>query len=103
MILDQGWFGAKTANYYNVPPGNYIFRVKAANSDGFGQRKILILSLYLPGGEPGGPIVMYGVLFIAGVFATHRFQKESIVLAERERTNKKNLHRQKKLKKHIRN
>ena len=35
--LDNTWRKAgeeKTAYYYNVPPGEYIFRVKAANSDG---------------------------------------------------------------------
>lgn len=36
--LDQEWVNAghrRIAYYHNIPPGNYIFKVKAANEDGF--------------------------------------------------------------------
>ena len=35
--LDEGWHGPvsrRTANYTNLPPGSYTFRVRASNGDG---------------------------------------------------------------------
>jgi hypothetical protein len=41
---DQAWHEAgaeKTASYYNVPPGHYIFHIKASNSDGVWAEKLI--------------------------------------------------------------
>lgn len=49
--LDKTWRKAgteKTAYYYNVLPGRYIFRVKATNSDGVWAEKNIIVNVALP-------------------------------------------------------
>jgi ligand-binding sensor domain-containing protein len=43
--LDNTWQKTgpeKVVNYYNVPPGRYVFRVKASNSDGVWEREPLL-------------------------------------------------------------
>ena len=49
--LDNIWRKAgteKIAYYYNVPPGNYIFHVKAANSDGIWAEKSVVVIISPP-------------------------------------------------------
>ena len=49
--LDNAWRKAgmeKTAYYYNVPPGRYIFHVKAANSDGVWAEKAISVIINPP-------------------------------------------------------
>jgi hypothetical protein len=57
--LEKTWRKAgeeKTVYYYDIPTGHYVFRVKAANSDGVLGRKVHYhRPLIRPGGAPGGP------------------------------------------------
>jgi len=49
--LDNIWHKAgeeKTAYYYNVPPGHYVFRIKAANSDGVWAEKAIMVVIDPP-------------------------------------------------------
>ncbi|MFI5130188.1 MAG: two-component regulator propeller domain-containing protein [Chitinophagales bacterium] len=49
--LDNDWGKPgpeKTAYYYNVPPGKYIFHVKAANSDGLWAEKSILITITPP-------------------------------------------------------
>ncbi len=49
--LDDNWRKAgdeKTAYYYNVPQGNYIFRVKASNGNGVWAEKSIALVVHAP-------------------------------------------------------
>ncbi|HMG93837.1 MAG TPA: two-component regulator propeller domain-containing protein, partial [Chryseolinea sp.] len=89
----------KTANYYNVPPGNYRFRVKAANSDGLWTEKSIAIIISPPWWKTVWAYFMFGVLFIAGVLAAHRVQKERVIKAERERTREKELAQAKEIEK----
>ena len=100
--FDNTWQKAgeeKTANYFNVPPGHYIFRVKAANSDGVWAEKSIAVIISPPWWKTGWAYFMYGVLFIAGVLATHRVQKARVIKAERERTREKELAQAKEIEK----
>ncbi|NOY06540.1 MAG: PAS domain S-box protein [Chlorobi bacterium] len=48
--FDDGWVQAqdrRIAYYTNIPPGEYVFKVKARNEDGVQSRKSAILSFYL--------------------------------------------------------
>ena len=47
----------------------------------------------------GTPYCIYGLLLAAAVFATHRFQKRRIMLAERQRTQKRELEHAKEIEK----
>lgn len=56
---DRSWRvppSERTASYYQVPPGQYVFRLRVANSDGAWSEKLWPLSFPRPGGAPGGPM-----------------------------------------------
>lgn len=49
--LDKDWIdagGDRTANYTNVPPGDYVLRVKGTNSDGVWNEQGVALSINIP-------------------------------------------------------
>ena len=89
----------KKANYYNIPPGHYIFRVKAANSDGVWTEKSIAIIISPPWWKTGWAYFMYLVLLIAAVVSTHRIQKARVIKAERERTREKELAQAKEIEK----
>ena len=75
--VDQNWVQISTrnvVNYTNLSPGSYIFRVKAANSDGIwsSTQATLMLVIRRPGGKRGGLLccmhcwlsVLFGGLFV---------------------------------------
>jgi signal transduction histidine kinase len=57
----------RTANYYNVPPGEYVFRVKAANSDGVWVEKGISILIFPPWWRTSWAYLLY-VLSFAGIF-----------------------------------
>ena len=49
--LDKGWNevgNRRFANYTNVPPGEYVFRVKGTNSDGLWNEQGIALRIHIP-------------------------------------------------------
>ena len=75
---DDTWRQAgsdRRASFYNVPPGKYIFKVKAANSDGLWAEKSLVIINYSPWWRTWWAFSMYGLLLIVAAYAVHRFQK----------------------------
>jgi len=100
--LDNDWRKAgeeKTAYYYSVPPGKYIFRVKAASSDGVWAERSIAIFISPPWWKTWWAYSMYGLLLLAGVLATHRIQKKRVIAAERERTREKELAQAKEIEK----
>jgi len=91
---DNTWHQAgseRRAYYFNVPPGKYTFRTKAANSNGvWAERKIDII-IMPPWWRTLWAYCIYGLVLAAAVFATYRFQKRRIVMAERQRNQKREL------------
>jgi signal transduction histidine kinase len=99
---DNNWHpgGAeRKAYYFNIPPGKYVFRVKAANSNGLWAEKQIDIIIMPPWWQTWWAYCIYGLLFAAVVFATHRFQKRRIVLAERQRTQERELEHAKEIEK----
>ncbi len=88
-----------TAYYYNVPPGHYIFHVKAASSDGVWAEKSIAIIINPPWWRTWWAYCIYGLLFIPLVYGFHRFQKERIIRAERERSRAKELAQAKEIEK----
>ncbi len=92
--FDKSWVQPNSdgkAYYFNIPPGKYIFRVKASNSDGVWiERKIDIIILH-PWYRTWLAYGIYGLVFIALIFAFDRFQRRRIVMAERRRNQEKEL------------
>ncbi len=78
--LDDIWHKAgeeKTAYYYNVPPGHYVFRIKAANSDGVWAEKAIAIIIDPPWWRTWWAYALFALL-LAGliyVFIQYRISK----------------------------
>jgi signal transduction histidine kinase/ligand-binding sensor domain-containing protein len=89
---DDSWRPAGSAliaHYFSIPPGKYVFRVKATNSRGVWAEKKINIIIQPPWWRTWWAYCIYGLLLFAMVFAAYRFQKRRIVLAERQRTQKR--------------
>ncbi len=87
--FDADWIEAgtrRTASYTNLPPGDYTFRVTAANSDGVwnDEARTLRLTVLPPWWRTTTAYLLYGVLVLAGVFAVDRVQRRRLIRRERE-------------------
>ena len=91
---DNNWRKAdqeKTAYYYNVPPGRYIFRVKASNSDGLWSERSIAVIIAPPWWRTWWAFVLYGLLLITGAYAVHRIQRRRLLSIEQEKARQKEL------------
>jgi signal transduction histidine kinase/ligand-binding sensor domain-containing protein len=75
----------RTAFYYNLPPGEYVFRVKAANSNGVWNETGATISFSItpPWWHTWWAYAIYGLLFILIVFSIDRFQRKRLLEKER--------------------
>ncbi|MBK6966109.1 MAG: hypothetical protein IPH20_19860 [Bacteroidales bacterium] len=75
----------RTAYYYNLPPGKYIFRVKAANSNGVWNEEGAALNIRItpPWWKTWWAYIIYGLLAVAVVFLIDRFQRRRLLMRER--------------------
>ncbi len=90
--FDRDWVnagGRRTAYYTNLPPGRYVFRVKAANSDGIWNEAGTAMSFSVPPYfyetwwfYPLSGLVVAGVV---GLVVTRRIQRERVRAVELER------------------
>lgn len=89
--LDPAWTVGGTrrrADYTAVPPGEYVFRVKAANKDGLWNHdgaslKIVVLP---PWWRTRSALASWAVLVALGIAGFHAWQKRRILAGERERS-----------------
>ena len=100
---DQEWRKPGSENrayYFNMPPGKYIFKIKAANSsNGIWSAKEISVIITAPWWSRWWAYCLYGLLFIALAYSIHRFQKERLIKAERERAKVKELAQAKEIEK----
>jgi signal transduction histidine kinase len=87
------------AYYYNVPPGKYIFKVKASNNMGVWAGKDISVTIAPPWWRTWWAYCLYGLLFIIVVYLVHRVQKQRVINAERERTRERELEQAKEIEK----
>ena len=87
------------AYYFNIPPGKYIFRVKATNSKGVWAEKKIDIIILPPWWLSWWAYCMYGLLLVATVFAIYFYLKHRIILAEQQRTQKRELAQAKEIEK----
>src|SRR6185312_1081504 len=69
---DEAWHetGAeKTASYYNVPPGHYIFHIKASNSDGMWAENTIDVIISPPWWETWWFRVMSVIALVVVIYA----------------------------------
>lgn len=71
----------REATYTNLPPGEFIFSVKAANSDGIWNEEgtSVHVTVLPPWWRTTWAYVLYGLLLFGGVFAVDRFQRRRLL------------------------
>ena len=94
---DRGWRGdvrnGETPFYVNVPPGTYTFRLRGSNGLGVWNTEGIRLEIIInpPWWQTWWAFTSYGLLFIGGIFGTHKIQRRRLILRERERSQQKEL------------
>ena len=75
----------RMAYYYNLPPGDYTFRVKAANSNGVWNETGASISFSItpPWWRTWWAYAIYGLLFIVVIFSIDRFQRKRLLEIQR--------------------
>ena len=83
----------RTAYYYNLPPGKYIFRVKAANSNGVWNEEGAGLEIRItpPWWKTWWAYIIYGLLAVAVIFLIDRFQRRRLLMREHTAAKEKEL------------
>ena len=87
---DAGWVNAGTqrsARYAGLAPGDYTFRVRAANRYGIWSEEPTTIEVRVlpPWWRTTWAYALYGLLFVAGVLAVYRVQRRRLVQRERQR------------------
>ena len=72
-------------HYYNIPPGKYKFRIKAASSYGVWAEKSIDVIITPPWWLSWWAFVLYGLVAIGIGLTIHRTLKQRVIAAERER------------------
>jgi len=93
---DETWREAgsgRRASYVKVPPGNYVFRVQAANSDGVWNEEGASVAVVVlpPWWRTTWAYLLYGLLLVIGVVFVDRVQRRRLVARERERAREREL------------
>jgi signal transduction histidine kinase/ligand-binding sensor domain-containing protein len=89
------------AFYPNLPPGNYVFRVKAANNNGVWNEEGARLSIIVkpPWWKTTWAYILYGLLFIVAAFGVDRYFRHRLVQKERDRNRVRELAQAKEIEK----
>ncbi|MBF9254928.1 SMP-30/gluconolactonase/LRE family protein [Pontibacter sp. 172403-2] len=91
---DHDWRVAseeRAASYYNVPPGNYTFRVKASSSDGVWSEKVLAVRVDPPWWNTWWAYIIYLLIVVAVVVTFNRWQRQRLIKIERYRAREREL------------
>ncbi len=83
--------GEKSSYYFNIPSGKYVYRIKALNSEGTMGEKVITLYIRPPWWNTWWAYGTYGLIFMAGVWTTHRYQRQQVIRSEREKSQKREL------------
>jgi ligand-binding sensor domain-containing protein/signal transduction histidine kinase len=91
---DNSWHPTSSeqrAYYFNVPPGKYIFRVKAVNSYGAWAEKKLNVIVLPPWWRTWWAYGLYVLLLIVALYGVNRLQRQRLLEAEKERQRKREI------------
>ena len=82
----------REAAYVKVPPGTYTFRVRATGSDGArGESQPLIITVLPPWWRTKAMFLVYGFLFLVGIYGVDRLQRRQLTAREREKAREREL------------
>jgi len=100
---DKDWHSSgpeERIQYFNLPHGKYILRIKTANtSNGEWIEKNITIIISPPWWSTWWAYCIYGILLIGFAFSIHRYQRERLIKAERERARTKELAQAKEIEK----
>ncbi len=102
--FDKSWrevVNQRSAYYYNLPPGSYTFKVKAANSHGVWNKKPVTLSFNInpPWWKTWWAYSFYALLFVALIIGFDRIQRRRVQEKERRIAREKELAQAKEIEK----
>ena len=89
----------KVVYYFNLAPGDYIFRVRAYSSNEVKGEKTVRIHISPPWWKTGVAYTAYVLLLLAGIFVFAGMQKQRIIRNERHKTQEKELAQAKKIEK----
>ncbi len=91
----------QVAFYPNLPPGEYVFRVKASNNNGVWNEQGASLKIIVkkPWWNTAGAYAFYILLFAGMVFGADRYFRHQVVVKERERARTRELEQAKEIEK----
>jgi ligand-binding sensor domain-containing protein/signal transduction histidine kinase len=90
---------SREAFYFNLPPGKYLFRVKAYGANGRSIEKQIAVIIAPPWWTSWWAYTIYGLCLLAGIFFTDRIQRKVVIEKERERTRERELAQAKEIEK----
>jgi signal transduction histidine kinase/ligand-binding sensor domain-containing protein/DNA-binding response OmpR family regulator len=81
--FNEDWIysgSVRSATYTNLPPGEYIFRVKGSNNDGVWNEEgtSLYLTITPPWWNTWWAYILYGLLFLSGLYLIRRYEMNRI-------------------------
>ena len=83
--------GDKSANYINLPPGQYTFHVRAINVDGVKAEKTIQIMISPPWWKTTWAYLLYALFLLTGAWFLHKFQQQRTINRERQRAQIKEL------------
>lgn len=94
--FDKDWRevgNQRAAYYYDLPPGNYTFNLKAANSSGLWNRENASLSFSIspPWWQTWWAYTIYGFAFVLSIMLFDRLRKRQLLKKEHEKNKEKEL------------
>jgi signal transduction histidine kinase len=91
----------RSAYYNNLPPGHYVFKIKAANSNGVWSDEDVMLNINIepPWWRTWWAYVIYAVCFVVGFFEIERALRRRVVEKQRALTRDKELAQAKEIEK----
>ena len=94
--FDTRWIysgSRRYASYTNLDPGEYTFKVKGSNNDDIWNQEGVSIKVIIrpPWWRTWWAYSIYGLLVIAAVLAVHRYQKQRVIQAEREKAHQKEM------------
>jgi signal transduction histidine kinase/ligand-binding sensor domain-containing protein len=99
---DDSWREAGVdhkAYFFNIPPGNYVFRVKAVTADGDTAEKSIRIIITPPWWETWWAYASYGICIIAGIYFVDRQRRKVVIERERTKTRDRELAQAKEIEK----
>jgi signal transduction histidine kinase/ligand-binding sensor domain-containing protein len=86
--------------YFKVPPGSYVFRIKATHGDsGIWSEKSMAIAISPPWWRTWWAYTMFSFILVMGVYQVHSFQRTRVIQKERERTRETELAQAKEIEK----